>query len=257
MGLDFAKKIGSAFIQISTTSTCGFSIGGTPDPRTVYSENMLYFGQDLSNKYVRSKFIAERYALEAAAEGMTVKVIRVGNLMARDVDGIFQANFNTNSFMKGFKAYRYIGKIPYNAMNESVEFAPIGAIAYGVLLLASTPRENSVFHLFNNHNVTMGDFIRAMNAAGYGVEPCEREDFDAAFSEALHDRERSEVAASLMAYSGGVKDAETATFSVSCALTLGVLARKGFYWPITGEGYFARLIEHLGSLGYFDLPGEV
>jgi amino acid adenylation domain-containing protein len=257
LGLDFAKKIGSAFVQVSTTSTSGLSVGGAPDPRTVFSENMLYFGQDLSNKYIRSKFLAERYTLEAASEGMTAKVIRVGNLMARDVDGIFQANFNTNSFMKDFKAYRYIGKIPYDAMNEFVEFAPIGAVAYGVLLLASTPRETAVFHLFNNHNVTTGDFIRAMNAAGYTVEPCEQEDFDAAFSEALHDRERSKVAAALMAYSEGAKDSQLASFSVSCALTLGVLARRGFYWPITDEGYFLRLIDHLGSLGFFDLPGEV
>jgi amino acid adenylation domain-containing protein len=257
LGLDFAKKLGAAFVQISTTSTSGLSIDGKPNPHTVFSENMLYFGQDLTNKYVRSKFIAERYALEAAANGMTAKVIRVGNLMARNLDGIFQANFNTNSFLKDFKAYRYIGKIPFSAMNQPIEFAPIGAVAHGVLALASTPRENSVFHLFNNHNVTTGDFIRTMNTAGYIVEPCEQAEFDAAFSEALHDRAKSEVVAGLMAYSGGAKDSETAGFLVSCELTLGALARKGFYWSITDNEYFTKLINHLGSLGFFDLPGEV
>jgi amino acid adenylation domain-containing protein len=257
LGLEFAKKVGASFVQISTTSTCGLSIGGTPDPRTVFTENKLYFGQELSNKYICSKFIAERNVLKAAADGIAAKVIRVGNLMARDTDGIFQANFNTNGFMKDFKAYRYIGKIPYNVMNNSVEFAPIGEVAYGVLLLASTPRENCVFHLFNNHNVTMGDFIRAMNTAGYNITPCEQDEFDAALSDTLHNRKRSEVAAGLMAYSGGERDFETAVFAVSCGLTLDALARKGFYWPITDKGYFERLIDHLGSLGYFDLPGEV
>jgi amino acid adenylation domain-containing protein len=257
MGLGFAKKIGSAFVQISTTSTSGLSVGGTPDPRTEFTEKMLYFGQDLSNKYIRSKFIAERSVLEAAADGMSAKVIRVGNLMARDNDGIFQANFNTNSFLKSFKAYRYIGKIPYEVMNDPVEFAPIGEVARGVLLLAGTPRENAVFHLFNNHNVTMGDFVMAMNEAGYTVKPCEREEFDAAFAQALHDREKSEVVAGLMAYANGEADAQIAGFATSCTLTLSALARKDFYWPITDRRYFARLIDHLGSLGFFDLPGEV
>jgi nucleoside-diphosphate-sugar epimerase len=177
--------------------------------------------------------------------------------MARDTDGIFQANFNTNSFLKSFKAYRYIGKIPYDVMNELVEFAPIEDVARGVLLLAGTPRENAVFHLFNNHNVTVGDFICAMNGAGYKVEPCERKEFDTAFTAALHDPAKAAVVAGLMAYAGSSAEVTTEEFTSDCQLTLSALARKGFYWPITDKGYFNRLIEHLGSLGFFDLPGEV
>ncbi|MDR0888332.1 MAG: amino acid adenylation domain-containing protein, partial [Coriobacteriales bacterium] len=94
-GLEFAKNNGCAFIQVSTMSVAGVSINGTPDPNTQFSEQMLYFGQDLSNQYARSKFLAERAVLEAAAQGVSAKVLRVNNLMPRMSDGKFQKNYDT------------------------------------------------------------------------------------------------------------------------------------------------------------------
>ena len=42
----------------------------------------------ICNQYVHSKFIAERVVLQAIAEnGLSAKVIRVGNLAARAKDG--------------------------------------------------------------------------------------------------------------------------------------------------------------------------
>ena len=45
----------------------------------------------LAVAYAGSKFLAERAILEAALDGLDVKIMRVGNLMARDADGEFQA----------------------------------------------------------------------------------------------------------------------------------------------------------------------
>lgn len=71
-------------IHISTMSVGGMSVNGYPKPGTAMTEQMLYFGQYMDNKYVNSKFIAERTILENIKENrLNAKIMRVGNLSAR------------------------------------------------------------------------------------------------------------------------------------------------------------------------------
>ena len=52
-------------IQISTVSIAGENVGGKfPQEKKLY-ESELYFGQSLSNKYIDTKFRAEKAVLEA------------------------------------------------------------------------------------------------------------------------------------------------------------------------------------------------
>ena len=71
---------------------------GVPPMSRVFNENDLYIGQNITNEYIRTKFLAERAVLEAVSSGLDGKVIRVGNLMSRNSDGEFQINFITNGF---------------------------------------------------------------------------------------------------------------------------------------------------------------
>lgn len=54
------------------------------------TEAKLYLGQAVENKYVHSKFLAERYVLEAVNRGLKGKIMRVGNLMSRTADNSTQ-----------------------------------------------------------------------------------------------------------------------------------------------------------------------
>ena len=101
----FCEKTKSRLLHISTTSVSGFSVGDVPFADTVMNERMLYFGQALDTKYGHSKFLAERAVLEAVSRGLNAKIMRVGNLSARDADGEFQMNFSTNSFVGRLKSY--------------------------------------------------------------------------------------------------------------------------------------------------------
>lgn len=81
--------------------------------------------------------MAERALLEAAVEDdADVKVIRVGNLMARSSDSEFQINFESNGFINRLKAFVTIGKMPYSKLSENVEFSPIDTTAKAILALA-------------------------------------------------------------------------------------------------------------------------
>lgn len=112
----FCLQTGARLVHVSTMSVGGMSVDGSPAPGTHLKENMLYFGQFIGNKYIHSKFLAERLILENIRDrGLNAKIMRVGNLSARNSDGEFQINYSTNTFMGRLKSYRLIGKCTYGS----------------------------------------------------------------------------------------------------------------------------------------------
>ena len=250
LALEFCKRKKCRFVQISTASIGGMSVNGEPDEAIKFNEQMLYFGQDLSNKYANSKFLAERAILEAAIEGQNVKIMRVGNLMARDADGEFQANFRTNNFLGRLKAYYLVGAIPYEAMSICTEFAPIDYTAYAVLLLSKTPEACRVFHPYNDHNIFLGDAIDVLKKQGIDIEPCESCDYERAFGEAMRNPDKAKHLNSLIAYQEHGK--RIVPIKSINSYTSQVLLRLGFKWPITSEEYLSKFFTMMSGLGFFD-----
>ena len=120
--IDLCKNNARRLIQISTVSVGGEGSDGTPPMSRVFCENDLYIGQNITNEYIRTKFLAERAVLEAVSAGLDGKIIRVGNLMSRDSDGEFQINFITNGFLRSVRGYKAVGKFPVSSMHEVTDF---------------------------------------------------------------------------------------------------------------------------------------
>lgn len=250
LALEFSKKKKCRFVQISTASIGGMSVNGSPSEETKLSETMFYFGQDLSNKYVHSKFLAERAVLEAALDGADVKIMRVGNLMARDIDGEFQINFRSNNFLSRLKAYHCVGAIPYDAMSTKAEFAPIGYTALAVLQLAKTPEKCRVFHPYNDHDVFLGDAVEVLNRLGVTIKPCEMCEYETHLSEAMRNPEKARHLNSLIAYQEHGK--RVVPIKSVNSYTSQVLLRLDFKWPITSADYLDRFFRGMNDLGFFD-----
>ncbi len=250
-GIDFCKEKGCQFIQISTASVAGISINGNPPEDIVMDETMLYFGQDIENKYIGSKFRAERLVLQAVANGLNGKIMRVGNLMGRNKDGEFQINFNTNGFVNRLRAYQAIRKIAFSTLGMSTEFAPIDSTAQAILKLACTPRKCCVFHPYNDHSIYIGDVIEVMNKKGMTIEAVEACDFEKYLSEAMRDKSKAEALSGLIAYLNLGRGKRVYMLSSSNHYTMQVLYRKGFKWPLTTDEYLDRFISLLMGLGFF------
>ena len=111
--VEYCLKTGARLVHVSTTSVGEIWLdngNGAAVPRL--DERKLYFGQYLDNRYVHSKFLAERIILEAVAHhGLNAKIMRVGNLAARSYDGEFQANFQSNSYMGRLKVFSMLGAV--------------------------------------------------------------------------------------------------------------------------------------------------
>ena len=249
--IEFCKNSGRRLIQISTVSVAGEGSEGVPPMSRVFNENDLYIGQNITNEYIRTKFLAERAVLEAVSSGLDGKVIRVGNLMSRNSDGEFQINFITNGFLRSLRGYEAVGKFPIGAMHEVTEFSPIDSTALAVLRLVQTDRRFTVFHACNSHHIYMADLIYAMRSHGFDIDIVSDEEFEAAVKEFAKNSDDSDVVSGLIAYTAHNEN-EIYTLDYSNRFTAQVLYRLDYKWPVTDDRYLESAIEALDRLAFFD-----
>ena len=250
--VDFCVKTGAKLIHVSTASTRGLWAGEIKDD--IFTEQRLYMGQFLGNKYIYSKFMAERLILNAVAlHGLNAKIMRVGNLAARSTDGEFQANFATNSFMGRIKVYNMLGSCPYSMRNKQVEFSPINEVAHAIVLLSTTPKECTVFHPYNIHGQFLGDVLMGLLTVGDGVRFVEQEEFAEAMDHAKDDPQMAKQMSSLLAYQDMAHGQKTADVKRDNDYTTQVLYRLGFSWSPTSWDYVERMLTAISSLGFFDM----
>jgi len=244
---------GAKFVQISTDSIAGLSVDGVPSENEVLTEDRLYFGQNIENQYVNSKFVAEKEILSSSAlEGLDSKIMRVGNLMARSSDGEFQINLNSNSFIGKLRSFAVIGKFPYSSYLEQVVLSPIDSTAEAIILLSKMSSEFNVFHPYNNHSFYLGDLVKVMIDQGIDIELVEDEKFEEALNIALNDKEKAEKLTSVIAYQNMGGGQKSVFLKHSNDFTIGVLLRNGWTWPQIDNAYMERFIVKLISIGYFD-----
>ncbi len=82
-------------------------------------------------------------------DGLNVRIVRVGNIMARYSGGLFQKNFDTNAFLGELRAIKNIQTITEDMNNDEIEMSPIDYVAKATLALAKTPNESRVFNCVN------------------------------------------------------------------------------------------------------------
>lgn len=238
-------------IQISTVSVAGEGMDDSPGLDRVLGEHELYIGQRITNEYIRTKFLAERYVLEAVQNGLDAKIIRVGNLMSRDSDGEFQINMVTNGFLRGIRGYVAVGKFPMSGMNERAEFSPIDSTAAAILKLAGTDRRFAVYHACNSHQIYMGDLIYAMRNHGFDIRIVKDAEFEQAVKEYAAAHEDSDAVSGLIAYASREEE-PIYPVGYTNQFTTEVLYRLGYKWPITDDRYLENAIDALDKLGFFD-----
>jgi len=140
-------ETGRELIQISAVSVAGENVREKIPKEKKLHENELDFGQNISNKYIDTKFRAEKAVLTAVAKGMKGQVIRVGNLMSRSSNGEFKINSVTNGFMRTLRP---------------AEFSPIDSTAEAIVKLAGAKGDFHVFHAFSSYVIQMADVIEQM-----------------------------------------------------------------------------------------------
>lgn len=254
--IDFCKLHNSMIVQVSTGSVAGDRVNGYPAEDIPFTEQSLYIGQTIDNQYVHSKFMAERYVLEAIRDGVKGKIMRVGNLAARSSDGEFQINFVTNGFMGRLRAYLVIGAYPYSMMNYPVEMAPIDETAEAILRLCATPEKCCIFHPFNNHYVPLGDIILQMRKMGMNIKLVEDDVFMRMLQATQEDYEKAAKLTTLLAYDNKDSSKVVEMILADNEYTTQALYRLGFSWSMTSRDYMNSFLTALDGLDFFDVEED-
>ena len=248
--VEFCEKNDAYLVHVSTESVGGLTPGNIPDTLT---EQMLFFGQLTDNQYVHSKFLAERHILEHMVHGtLKAKILRAGNLSPRAQDGEFQVNLNANASMGRLKALKMLGACPFQMLEGQMEFSPIDQSAQAMVLLATTPLENCVFNVSNNHIIPMDDiFTRLEKIDGKPLEYVEMDEFSRRVDEANANPAKTRIMAPLVAYQQSTAETEGVETLASTVYTMQVLHRLGFRWDHTSSEYLDLIFEMLRTLQYF------
>ena len=250
--IGFCLRTGSRLIHISTTSIAGLSVDGVPGADVRLTEQSLWLGQNIDeNKYVYSKFKAEELVLDAIAHhGLNAKIMRVGNLSARQKDGEFQINFQTNNFLALLRAYVVIGMVPYSELDHVFEFSPIDEVARAIMLLSTSPQECVVFHPYNVHRQYLADILNGFAEAGITLKPVETEDFQQALERMMDNPDLVTLLRPLMAYNLSSTH-QMRWIESTNDYTTQVLYRYGFQWPPTAADYVHRFVDTIVGFDYF------
>jgi len=252
--ITFCLRTGSRLIHISTNSIAGLSVDNVPGPEVKLTEQSFYIGQNVSErKYTYSKFKAEELVLDAIAHhGLNAKIMRVGNLSARQKDGEFQINFNTNNFLALLRAFVVIGMVPYEKLNVRFEFSPIDEVARAIMLLAQSPEDCIVFHPYNIHQQFLSDVLNGFAQAGIPLKHVESEEFSQRLNTMMDNPDLVTLLRPLMAYNLG-SNRNIRNIECTNDYTTQVLYRLGFQWPPTAADYVHRFVDTIMGFDYFTI----
>ncbi|UHA73618.1 SDR family oxidoreductase [Paenibacillus sp. 481] len=243
--------------HMSTLSVSG-DIGG------IYTEFDFDRGQDFYGEvYSYSKFEAEKLVFEARKQGLLSSVYRIGHLVGRYSDGVFQSNIDSNRYYNSMKAIIVLQKTPHSSLPQEVELTPIDCCSQAIIkLISHQDFIGHTYHITNPYFIRQEKLIQFLQQLGYTIQITSDEQFYSYIHDLMNHSELSEEMLLLLhalqddlafEIESDLNDdvAEMEHIQYDCAFTLAALRQVGFTWPTIDYEYFARLMAHNERVNYF------
>ena len=229
--IELARASGAALHHMSTASVAGDHLNGSDDT-AVFTEDDFNIGQDWrENIYIQSKFLAEAAVFEAISSGIRARVYRLGRLVGRSSDGVFQKNRETNAFWLNLRAVNALGVLPASLAAAPVEMTPIDYCADAVVALRDAAI--SALHPLSPRLFTMEEASRAVSPS---VAVVSDEEFERRISAGM-DGDKDGVIVPLFDYWRRLCSAPP-RIAVVYEKTLAELERAGFKTEISNPERF-------------------
>ncbi len=135
--VSFALDADAALHHVSTTSVSAQYIKAQPMVKAMYFEMDFDIGQNREqNVYVNSKFLAEAAVYQGISHGLDAHVYRIGRLVGRGKDGVFQRNPKSNAFYAFLHGIQMAGAIPQSMATSMLELTPVDECAKAIIALS-------------------------------------------------------------------------------------------------------------------------
>jgi len=158
--VELAKCIDAKFVYVSTVSIGAEYIIDEPLKRYEFSENDFDLGQNYKdNIYLRGKFEAEKVVREANESGLSTLIFRLGRLVGRSTDGVFQKNAQDNAFWGLVQGMSCLNEIASELNNMQMEMTAVDDCARAAVMLLDED-SGEIFHIFNPHTMMVRDILK-------------------------------------------------------------------------------------------------
>lgn len=237
----FAKPTKILLNHMSTTNVSGnYLVENSINYN--YTENDFYIGQNYEdNVYICSKFEAEKLILEEEYKGLNANIFRLGNLMARYNDGVFQKNKFDNAYYTRLLTLAKAGSLPNNLRNQLLEFSPIDDTAQAIVKLLSIPNlENKIFHIFSDKLISIDVLLSVFEKYGYKCNFTNYEDFIRNLNLQKNEKILKYIISDLNAKK---KFNYSSNIIISQEITSKYLDFVGFKWSDIDENYLKRFFD--------------
>lgn len=254
----FCTKFNCKLVHLSTLSVFGnilddklntFANNSTP---MTFTEKNLYVEQDLSNIYIKTKFLAERLVLENILKnGLNAKIIRLGNITNRFSDGAFQINVSENAFLNRIHSFLQIGCIPESLMKIPIEFSPVDLCASAIVNLSMYKNPFTVFHVYNHNSISFEKLVKIFNTLHIDIKFVDDDEFSKKIQELSKNPETKHAISGIVNdFTKDKKIKYTSSITTSNLFTNKYLKRILFRWPKINEKYISKYVIYLKTIGY-------
>ena len=213
----------------------------------IFDESCLYIGQSLNNVYARSKFEAESHILDAISKGLDGYILRMGNLMPRNRDGVFQENILDNAFINRFISFMKIGILPESMLNLKLDFTPIDFASKSVYKLITHPSQNNrIFHLYNYKEVPVKRCIKLLKTLNYNINVLPEKDFEDKIKEIINNENSKYMLNNLINdFNNDLHLDYKSDIIARSRFTIKYLRKTHFRWPKISDKYLIEFINLL------------
>lgn len=222
---ELAKSLKAKLIYVSTVSICAEYIINEPQRRYEFCENDYDLGQNYKdNIYLRGKFTAEGVVRDAQKDGLHVIIMRLGRLVGRSSDGVFQKNAEDNAFWGLVHGMSCLNKIASEIYCMNMEMSAVDECARAAVKLMNE-KSGSVFHIFNPNMITVSDILKDLNI---NAEETDRLSFESHIRQKAAEGLGAKIALLLSEYERFMLIPQNAV--PVCGITEKRLNELGFEW---------------------------
>lgn len=254
--INFCSEFDIKLYHISTLSVSGnvfaddnFS-GANIENKVTFKENNLFVGQDLSNVYIYTKFMAERIILEQIAKGsLRGTIIRLGNITSRLSDGQFQINVSENAFLNRIFSFIQLQCIPNYLLEGYTEFTPVDCCSDAISKIVEYDSPYTILHLFNNKHINISKIINILNNYGIPIEIVDNNTFMQRIDVALQN-DKNALSGIINDFDINKKLVYDSNVTLNNDFTNQFLEELSFDWPEIDEKYIYQYLDYLKTIGY-------
>lgn len=239
--IEFAKKIEN-LVDVVYLSTLSIASGDVKDKLLVhFNEFDSDIGQKMGFYYAKTKLQAEKELEKARAEGLSVTIYRIGDLLLPAPKGKLPQNLSETSFFNLFSAYVNIGIVPRDFVNPKV--SRVDDVARAIVAIQNRKgKKEYTFHVHSEQVINLG---HVLNSAPIHMEIQEASNIE--FVNLLYKNFGrlgfKEYIENIIARSDWISEKEVTQYHIDSEKTMKYLEQLNFKWHEVDLDVFDALVE--------------